>query len=139
LQKSPQLKLGELPIADIKINLKSRGNIPPLLLGLQYIYTNLELRSQVSAILKEVLSPGTDRNNERPGMKQWKIFLLGVLRLNLNCDYDRIHELANNHKIIRQMLCEYLERNILKIFKQMKTDVANCLTIALLLPQYLFL
>lgn len=37
-------------------------------------------------------------------MEQWKIFVLGVVRLNLNCDYDRIHELANNHKTIRQML-----------------------------------
>lgn len=102
--KNPQLKLGELPIADIKIDLKSRDDIPPLLLGLQYIYTNLELRSQVFSILREVLPPGTDRNNGRPGMEQWKILVLGVLRLNLNCDYDHIHELANNHKTIRQML-----------------------------------
>ena len=102
--KNPQLKLGELPIADIKIDLKSRDDIPPLLLGLQYIYTNLELRSQVFSILEEVLSPGVDRNNGRPGMEQWKILVLGVVRLNLNCDYDRLHELANNHKTIRQML-----------------------------------
>ncbi len=28
-------------------------------------------------------------------MDQWKILVLGVLRLGLNTDYDRIHELAN--------------------------------------------
>lgn len=60
--KNPQLKLGELPIADIKIDLKSRDDIPPLLLGLQYIYTNPELRSQVFSILEKVLAPGTDSN-----------------------------------------------------------------------------
>jgi len=102
--ENSQLKLGELPIADIKIDLKSRDDIPPLLLGLQYIYTNPELRGKVFSILEEVISPNTDSNNGRPGMEQWKIFVLGVLRLNLNCDYDRIHELANNHKTIRQML-----------------------------------
>lgn len=102
--ENPQLKLGELPIADIKIDLKSRDDIPPLLLGLQYIYTNPELRGKVFSILEEVISPDTNSNNGRPGMEQWKIFVLGVLRLNLNCDYDRIHELANNHKTIRQML-----------------------------------
>jgi len=102
--KNPQLKLGELAIADIKIDLKSRDDIPPLLLGLQYIYTNLELRSQVFSILEEVFSPGVNRNNGRPGMEQWKILVLGGVRLNLNCDYDHIHELANNHKTIRQML-----------------------------------
>ncbi|MCU7940582.1 MAG: hypothetical protein KZQ64_00815 [gamma proteobacterium symbiont of Bathyaustriella thionipta] len=40
----------------------------------------------------------------RPGMEQWKILVLGVLRLGLNTDYDRIHELANNHNTIHQML-----------------------------------
>ena len=29
---------------------------------------------------------------------------MGSLRLNLNCDYDRLLELVNNHKTIRQML-----------------------------------
>lgn len=29
---------------------------------------------------------------------------MGSLRLNLNCDYDRLMELVNNHKTIRQML-----------------------------------
>ena len=28
----------------------------------------------------------------RPGMEQWKILVLGVLRLGLNSDYDRIHD-----------------------------------------------
>ena len=102
--ENPQLKLGELPIGNIKIDLKSRDDIPQLLLGLQYIYTNRELRDQVFSILEEVISPDADSNNGRPGMEQWKIFVLGALRLNLNCDYDRLHELANNHKTIRQML-----------------------------------
>lgn len=29
---------------------------------------------------------------------------MGVLRLNLNCDYDRLHDLVNNHQTIRQIL-----------------------------------
>jgi hypothetical protein len=29
---------------------------------------------------------------------------MGVLRLNLNCYYDRLHNLVNNHKTIRQIL-----------------------------------
>ena len=44
------------------------------------------------------------RATGRPGMEQWKILVLGVLRLGLNVDYDRIQELANQHKTIRQML-----------------------------------
>jgi IS5 family transposase len=45
-----------------------------------------------------------DPNNGRPGMTQWQILVLGVLRLGLNADYDRIQELANEHKTLRQML-----------------------------------
>jgi hypothetical protein len=37
-------------------------------------------------------------------MEQWKILVLGTLRLGLNADYDRILELANQHTTIRQML-----------------------------------
>jgi hypothetical protein len=29
---------------------------------------------------------------------------MGVLRLDLNCDYDRLQELVNHHSTIRQML-----------------------------------
>ncbi len=29
---------------------------------------------------------------------------MGVLRLNLNCDYNCLHEMVNNHKTIRAML-----------------------------------
>jgi len=102
--ENPQLKLGELPIAAIKFDLQSRDDVPPLLMGLQYIYTNLELRGKVFSILEDVIAPETDNNNGRPGMEQWKILVLGVLRLNLNWDYDRLHEMANQHKTIRQML-----------------------------------
>jgi hypothetical protein len=37
-------------------------------------------------------------------MAQWTILVLGVLRLGLNADYDRIQELANQHAALRQML-----------------------------------
>jgi len=34
----------------------------------------------------------------------WKIFVLGTVRLICNWDYDKLHEIANNHKKLRQML-----------------------------------
>lgn len=102
--KNPQLQLGGTPIENIKINLKSRDDIPPLLLGLQHVYTNVELRDKVFAILEQNINADTDNNNGRPGMDLWKILVFGVLRLNLNWDYDRLAEMANNHKTIRMMV-----------------------------------
>ncbi len=106
----PQLKFGETDIAAIVLDPKSRDDIPQLLRGLQYIYTEIDLRQRVFAILEEVMPARADgkgkasRQTGRPGMEQWKILVLGVLRLGLNVDYDRIQELANQHKTIRQML-----------------------------------
>ena len=102
--KNSQFKLGETPISKIKIDLKSRDDIPPLLLGLQYVYITTELRDKVFAILEQQIKPNTDKSNGRPGMELWKILVFGVLRLNLNWDYDRLVEMANNHKTIRLML-----------------------------------
>lgn len=106
----PQLKFGETDIAAIAIDPKSRDDIPQILRGLQYIYTEANLRQRVFAILEEVMPERADRKGKasgqtgRPGMEQWKILVLGVLRLGLDADYDRIQELANQHKTIRQML-----------------------------------
>ena len=107
-----QLSLGEEDIARIKLDPKSRDDIPQMLAGLQYIYTNPELRQAVFKILSEVVPrrvgsvknvpANTDKG--RPGMEQWRILVLGTLRLGLNADYDRIHELANQHRTLRQML-----------------------------------
>lgn len=102
--QNPQLDLGETPIANIVIDLKSRDDIPPLLLGLQYIYTNEDLHNTVFEILEQKIQPDTDNNNGRPGMELWTILVFGVLRLNLNWDYDHLVEMANNHKTIRKMI-----------------------------------
>ncbi len=108
----PQLQFGEQDIAAIHLDPKSRDDIPQILRGLQYIYTTPALREAVFAILEEVIPERVgedvegkaDPNTGRPGMEQWKILVLGVLRQGLNADYDRIHELANQHNTLRQML-----------------------------------
>lgn len=106
----PQMTLGETDITAIVLDPKSRDDIPQLLRGLQYIYTEPSLRERVFAILEEVLPERVGAEGKaspktgRPGMEQWKILVLGVLRLGLNADYDRLHELANQHHTIRQML-----------------------------------
>ncbi len=101
---SPQLQLGELDIADIKIDTRSRDDIPQLLQGLQYLYTDKTLRSEIFNVLEKLTPQETSAEHGRPGMALWRILVMGTLRLNLNCDYDRLLELVNQHKTIRQML-----------------------------------
>ena len=62
-----------------------------MLRELQYIYVNIELRNAVYQLLETHIQPDADQDNGRPGMELWKIFVLGVLRLDLNWGYDRLH------------------------------------------------
>jgi transposase, IS5 family len=102
--KNPQMQIGEVDITQIKLDPKSRDDIPQVLKGLQYLYTVLSVREAIFTLLEKRITPKIDKGNGRPGMALWKIFVMGVLRLDLNCDYDRLQELVNNHCTIRQML-----------------------------------
>src|SRR5258706_2750991 len=107
---NPQMLLDGADIGAIDFTTKSRDDIPQILRGLQHIYTEPGLRERVFAILQEVLpnrvkgEGKADAGSGRPGMEQWRILVLGALRLGLNADFDRIHELANEHGKLRQML-----------------------------------
>jgi IS5 family transposase len=61
----PQLQFGEQDISAIRLDPKSRDDIPQILLGLQHIYVTPQLREQVFAILAEVLAPRADGAGER--------------------------------------------------------------------------
>ena len=99
-----QIMLGETDISKIKFDVRSRDEIPKLLTGLQYIYCTSSIRKQVFAILEGITPKDTDVNNGRPGMTLWKILVLGTLRLNCDFDFDKVQEMANQHKTLRQML-----------------------------------
>jgi hypothetical protein len=105
----PQLALGVVDIAAIQLDPLSRDDIPRLLSGLQYIYMQPQVREEVFTMLRDVVPVNAEGqpvsvDTGRPGMAQWQILVLGVLRLGLNADYDRLQELANKHLDIRQML-----------------------------------
>ena len=105
-----QMALGEIDIANIPLDLKSRDDIPKVLLGLQHIYTEQVLRERVFAILREVMPMRAgeigkvDAGLGRPGMPQWRALVLFAVRMGINADYDRVQELANQHSALRQML-----------------------------------
>ena len=99
-----QMKFGEVDIARIKFDPRSRDEIPKLLMGLQEIYCNRNVRDQVFTVLRDLIPDGVDPNNGRSGMDLWKILVLGTLRLSCNWDYDKLMEIANNHKTLRLML-----------------------------------
>ena len=102
--QNTQMQIGEVDISQIKFDPKSRDDIPKILRGLQHFYMDLPLRNKIFQLLEAEISPSVSKRNGRPGMALWKILVCGVVRLDLNEDYDRLHELVNKHRDIRMML-----------------------------------
>jgi len=99
-----QMKIGEVGIEDVEFDLRSRDEIPELLMGLQSIYSNREVRNRVFQVLMNIVPDDVDPNNGRSGMDLWQILVLGTLRLSCNWDYDKLMDIANNHRTLRLML-----------------------------------
>jgi len=99
----PQMEIGEVSIADIQFDLRSRDEIPKLLIGLQEIYCNRPVREKVFEVLKDMVPDKINPNIGRRGMNLWTILVLGVLRLVCNWDFDKLTEIADNHITLRLM------------------------------------
>lgn len=74
-----------------------------MLVGLQHIFNDIELRERVLAIVEESVMAGKKRTG-RVGMSLWEILVMGVVRLGLSADFDYVEDLANNHKAFRGIL-----------------------------------
>ena len=91
------------PIEQIVLPLGSRDELPPILAGLQWIWTHPTLKTAILALLETRLLAGKKATG-RTGMDLWQILVLGVVRLGLDADWDRMEHLANYDLLLRQML-----------------------------------
>ncbi len=98
-----QMEFWKKDIGDIEFDLRSRDEITKLLIGLQHIWQTKAIRDEIFEVIKHIV-PRKNREIGRPGMDLWKILVLATLRLNCNWDFDKVHEMANNHHRVRQML-----------------------------------
>ena len=98
-----QKELDASPISEVKIDAKSRHEMPQLMAGLLYIFTTDALNEEVFSILEEKILKGKKKTG-RLGMSLWEILVLGSVRLNLDTNYDMLQDLANNHDTLRGIL-----------------------------------
>jgi hypothetical protein len=98
-----QLKINQTPINEIYINPKSINALDQLVASLKEIYCNQEYNEKIFSILEKYL-PKVAHNNGRPGMNLWTIFVLGQVRMCLNLSYNMLHHLANNDRLLRQLI-----------------------------------
>jgi IS5 family transposase len=98
-----QLQLGRTAIEKIQIPLKSRDELPPILAGLQWMFLTPEVNEAVFQLLEKKVQ-GNKQDTGRPGMDLWHILVLGVTRLGLDCDFDRLEHHANYDVLLREIL-----------------------------------
>ena len=100
-QTQPDLQI--TPIEKIRLPLKSRDELPPILAGLQWLWMHPTLKAEIFALLEAKVLAGKQATG-RTGMDLWQILVLGVVRLGLDADWDRLEDMANHHLLVRQML-----------------------------------
>ena len=93
-----------LPIEEIEIDSKSRDDIPRILIALKELWMNTPFRDRILLILEEQIGAKVKQNVGHPNMDCWRIFVLSALKGGLECSYDRLCDLADNHQTIRQVL-----------------------------------
>ena len=98
-----QLRFNQTPIEHVKIPTKSRDELPPVLAALQWIFITPEINEQIFKLLEDKVC-GAKKQTGRPGMDLWHILVLGVVRLTLDCDYDRLEYLLHYDGLMRQIM-----------------------------------
>lgn len=99
-----QTELGKLLIEDTPIpTVKRNGPLPALYAALKKLFTTPEYNEKVFAILEEKIYPNNNKTG-RPGMDLWQILVLAQVRLCKNTTYDELHYMANQDRLLRQLL-----------------------------------
>jgi len=70
---------------------------------LQWIWGQQDLKENIFQLLEKQIISGKQATG-RTGMELWQILVLGVTRLGLDADWDRMEHLANYDNLLRQML-----------------------------------
>ncbi len=97
-----QRRPGTPGIPKIRLDVKSRDDIPAIPIGLQDPCSDEGTRKRLFRLPGRMVLPGRSRRVGRPGMEPWTIPVLGVVKQGPGCDFDRLQELANQHIPIRQ-------------------------------------
>ena len=98
-----QMTMGVEPIAEVKIRLKSRDEMPPILLALQTIFITPKLSEIIFSILEEKICKGK-KDTGRTGMDLWHILVLSVVRHACNTNWDKLHRYANTDIEMRKIM-----------------------------------
>src|ERR1700685_3420063 len=76
----------------------------PFLRALQAIYTCTAIRKKLLDLVGRDVNGSSSRKHGRTGMDYWTITVLAAVRLGCNLDYDKLQDLAEQHRNLRVMM-----------------------------------
>jgi IS5 family transposase len=100
----PEQRLDCLPISKVTLNLDCRDEIIPILRALQHLYGDAPLRRKLLGLIGKDINQITSPKHGRRGMNYWEIVVLAAVRLGCNLDYDKLQDLAENHRRLQQIM-----------------------------------
>ena len=101
-QEQPQFDCP--PVERVELNLNCRDEIVPILRALQHVYANVQLRRELLDLVGKDVNRGSSRKRGREGLDYWSITVLAAVRLGCNFDYDKLQDLAEQHRNLRLMM-----------------------------------
>jgi hypothetical protein len=99
-----QQRMDRPTISNVPLNLGCRDEIIPILAALKHIYAQPKLRDDILQAVARDVNRDSSRKRGRRGMDYWPILVLASVRLGCNFDYDRLQDLAEQHRALRQMM-----------------------------------
>ena len=101
---STQTRLDCRTVLDVELNLNCRDEIIPILRALQHIYSQPELRDDILSRVAQDVNPESRDDLGREGMDYWQIVVLASVRLGCNLNYDKLQDLAEQHRVLRHIM-----------------------------------
>jgi hypothetical protein len=91
-------------VSQVVLNFSCRDELVPILRGLQQIYATPKLRDAILKLVAGDVSAKSRSDRGREGLSYWCILVLAVVRLGCNHDYDKLQDLAENHRALRSIM-----------------------------------
>jgi len=99
-----QPTLDVIPIASVPLNTQCRDEIVPILSSLKHLYADVAGRDQILDLIGQDVNGGSQADWGRPGLSYWQVLVLAAVRLGCDLDYDKLQNLAEEHRTLRRIM-----------------------------------
>jgi predicted GNAT family N-acyltransferase len=92
------------PVNQVQLNLNCRDEIIPVLRSLQHIYSVPTLRQEILGLVASDVNHDSRHDRGREGLDYWQVLVLAGVRLGCDLDYDKLQDLAEQHRALRHIM-----------------------------------